>query len=59
MYTISEGRMSRGWTRLFTVVPSNRTRDSGQKLMHRQFPLNMRKDYVGKCALEQIAREAM
>lgn len=60
MYTVSEERMLKGWTRLFSVVPSNSTRDNEQKLMHRKFPLNMKKNLtMWVTALEQIAREAV
>lgn len=34
----------RGWTRLFSVVLSNRIRGNRQKLMHTKFHLNMRKN---------------
>ncbi|GAB0189156.1 mitochondrial enolase superfamily member 1 [Grus japonensis] len=41
----SKGWMSKGWGRLFSVVPSDRTRSKGQKLDHKKFHLNMRKNF--------------
>ena len=32
--------------RLFSVVPSNRTRGSGHKLQHRKVYMNMRKNFL-------------
>lgn len=40
--------------RLFSVVPSGRTRVSGHKLKHRKFRLNMRKNFALRAA-EQAA----
>lgn len=33
---VLKGWVSRRWSSLFSVVPSNRARDNGQKLMHRK-----------------------
>jgi len=48
--------------KLFSVVPSNRTRDNGHKMKHRKFRLNMRKNFFPPRVTEpwnRLPREAM
>lgn len=46
--------------RLFLVVPSSRTRDSGHKLEHKKFQLNMRKSFILRLAKHwKLSREAV
>jgi len=44
-YKYLKGGCQEDGARLFSVVPSNRTRDKGHKMKHRKFRLNMRKNF--------------
>ena len=45
VYKYLKGRCKEGRAKLFSVVPSGRTRGHGQKLKHKSFPLNIRNHF--------------
>ena len=58
MYKYLKGGCKEVSARLFSLVPSDRTRGNGHRLKHRKLPLNSRKDCFteGDLALAEVAQ---
>lgn len=46
IYKYLKGGCKENGTRLFSVVPRNRSRGNGHQLEHRRFPLKIRRDFL-------------
>jgi len=55
-YNYLKGGYQEDGAKLFSVVPSNRTRGNGHKQKHRKFPLNMRKNFFPLRVMEHWNR---